>query len=131
MRKLQVFFSALLLLFFVSAANAQTKTGADYFSGKWNVVLKDLPQGTTTLLFILEKQDSTIGGIIKDTSGVQISKIDKAELADSSITLYFTAQGYDVSLLLTKKDEDHIAGTLMNMFDAEGERKKEIAEAKK
>jgi hypothetical protein len=79
----------------------------------------------------LEKKDSTISGIIKDTSGVEISKIDKAEVADSSITLYFTAQGYDVSLLLTKKDEDHVAGTLMNMFDAEGERKKEQGEAKK
>jgi hypothetical protein len=131
MKKLQGSLTALLMLLFVSAANAQSKAGAEFFAGKWSVLLKDLPQGNTTLLFVLEKKDSTISGIIKDTSGVEISKIDKAEVADSSITLYFTAQGYDVSLLLTKKDEDHVAGTLMNMFDAEGERKKEQGEAKK
>ena len=36
------------------------------------------------------------------------------------------AAGYDLSLTLAKKDEDHVTGSLMAMFQAEGERVKEV-----
>ena len=68
---------------------------------------------------------------MQDTTGTEISKLSNVELKDTTITLYFTAQGYDVNMLLNKKDDDHVTGSLMSMFDAEGERKKTSAEAKK
>jgi hypothetical protein len=34
--------------------------------------------------------------------------------------------GTDVNVVLTKKDEDHITGKALGMFDASGERVKEI-----
>jgi len=45
-------------------------------------------------------------------------------VADITAKVYFNAQGYDVNLVMTKKDEDHITGNLIGMFEAEGERLK-------
>jgi hypothetical protein len=112
-----------LLLLFSTGAKAQTVT-ADYFSGKWNVLLKGLPDGDTKMFIVLEKKDTTMTGVVQDSTGTQISKIDKVELKENTATVYFTAQGYDVNLSMTKKDDDHITGSLMGMFDAEGERVK-------
>jgi hypothetical protein len=111
-----------MLLLLCTSTNAQTT--ADYFAGKWDVLLKGIPQGDTHLIFLLDKKDSSMTGVVQDTAGAQVAVIDKIELTETSITLYFTAQGYAVSLLLTKKDDDHVTGSLMNMFDAEGERVK-------
>jgi len=110
-------------LLFSTGAKAQTVT-ADYFSGKWNVLLKGLPDGDTKMFIVLEKKDTTMTGVVQDSTGTQISKIDKVELKENTATVYFTAQGYDVNLSMTKKDDDHITGSLMGMFDAEGERVK-------
>ena len=63
-------------------------------------------------------------GVVEDSTGSQIAKIDKVELNGATATAYFTAQGYDVNLVMNKKDEDHITGSLIGMFDAEGERVK-------
>jgi hypothetical protein len=120
MKKLKPLFTALFLLVIVGV-KAQTAT-VDYFAGKWGVLLKGIPQGDTKLVFVLDRKDSTLAGVVQDTTGTEVAKLDKVELADGSITVYFTAQGYDVNLVLNKKDEDHVTGSLMNMFDAEGER---------
>ena len=120
MKKLTVIFAGLFLL--VLSLKTTAQTGADYFAGKWSVLVKALPQGDTKMVFVLEKKDSTLTGVVQDTTGTEISKLDKVELSDSSATVYFTAQGYDVNLVMIKKDEDHITGSLMSMFDAEGER---------
>ena len=122
MKKLSSVLAGLFLLLLSLGLNAQSKTGADYFTGKWSVLLKGLPTGDSKMIFVLEKKDATITGVVKDTTGAEISKITSVELKDSEITLFFNAQGYDVNLLLAKKDDDHATGSLMGMFDAEGER---------
>jgi hypothetical protein len=124
MKKLSQFFIGFCFLLLSAHANAQTNTGADYFAGKWNVLVKGLPNGDTHMFFVLEKKDTTLTGVVQDSTGLQISKIDKADISATSTTVYFVAQGYDVNLLMNKKDEDHITGSLMSMFDAEGERVK-------
>lgn len=120
MRKLKPLFTALFLLVIVGV-KSQTAT-VDYFAGKWGVLLKGIPQGDTKLIFVLDRKDSTLAGVVQDTTGTEVAKLDKVELTENSITVYFTAQGYDVNLVLNKKDEDHVTGSLMSMFDAEGER---------
>jgi hypothetical protein len=125
MKKISIFLAAAMFLLLSMTGNAQSKTGADYFGGQWSVLLKGTPGGDTKLVFNLEKKNDSISGIVLDTTGVEITKITKVELKDSVINLYFTAQGYDVNLLLNRKDDDHVIGSLMSMFDAEGERKKE------
>jgi hypothetical protein len=126
MKKLnQLFFGSLILLLSLNV-HAQSKIGADYFNGKWSVLLKGIPGGDSKMILILESKNDSISGVVQDTTGAEISKITKVELKDTEITVYFTAQGYDVNLLLTKKDDDHVTGSLMSMFEAEGERIKVI-----
>jgi hypothetical protein len=36
--------------------------------------------------------------------------------------LYFSASGYDLYMILEKKDENHVKGREMDMFDVTGER---------
>jgi hypothetical protein len=113
------------LLFLSSSFSVKAQTSpADYFAGKWHVLVKALPQGDTRMFFVLEKTDSIMTGVVQDSTGNQVSKIDKIELSGNTATVYFSAQGYDVNLVMNKKDDDHITGSLMNMFDAEGERVK-------
>ena len=125
MKKLSSVLAGLFLLLLSLGVSAQSKTGGDYFAGKWSVLLKGLPTGDSKMIFELEKKENSITGVVKDTTGAEISKITSVELKDTEITLFFNAQGYDVNLLLAKKDEDHATGSLMGMFDAEGERIKE------
>ena len=124
MKKLSQLFVGAMVLLFSLAAQAQTNPGADYFDGKWNVLVKGLPQGDTKLVVALEKKDSTMTGAVLDTTGKEVAKLDKVEIEGNTITVYFHAEGYDVNLVLTKKDEDHVTGSMMGMFDAEGDRVK-------
>ncbi|HRH47734.1 MAG TPA: hypothetical protein PLP23_03210 [Panacibacter sp.] len=126
MKKLSSIFAGIFFLLLSVSVNAQSKSGADYFKGKWSVLLKGLPTGDTKMIFVLENRNDSIVGLVQDSTGMEIAKITSAELKDTEITVYFTAQGYDVNLLMTKKDDDHTTGSLMSMFDAEGERIKEI-----
>lgn len=123
---LKSLFAAALLLTFTLRATAQSPA-ADYFAGKWNVLVKGTPNGDARMTFVLENKDNSITGVVQDTTGQEISRITSAQLANNEITLYFNAQGYDLNLNLKKKDEDHVTGTLLNMFDAEGDRVKVTA----
>jgi hypothetical protein len=123
MKKFKSILVGVFSLLFIVGAKAQTGS-ADYFAGKWSVLIKGLPNGDAKMFFVLEKKDTTMIGVVQDSTGTEISKIDKVELKDTTATVYFSAQGYDVNLAMTKKDDDHITGSLMGMFDAEGERLK-------
>jgi len=125
MKKLTSIFVVILCLAVSVAVNAQSKAGADYFKGKWSVLLKGTPNGDSKMIFVLENRNDSIVGVVQDTTGIEIAKITSAELKDTEVTLYFTTQGYDVNLMMTKKDDDHTTGSLMSMFDAEGERIKD------
>lgn len=123
MKKTAIILTGMLLLGVLNAG-AQSKAGADYFAGKWSVLFKGTPNGDARMLFLLEQKNDSIAGVAQDTTGAEISKLTDVTLKDNEIAFSFTAQGYNVNLLLTRKDEDHVTGSLMNMFDAEGERRK-------
>ena len=122
---------ALSILFLSVQVNAQSKAGADYFKGTWSVLLKGTPGGDGKLTIILNAANDSITGVAKDTTGAELSKITNVDLKDTSISFGFTAQGYDVTLVLNKRDDDHVYGSLMDMFDAEGERVRDQADIKK
>ncbi len=138
MKKLKLFFAgAVALALFAGVANAQTTTTnattttatttgtADPFAGKWDILVKGLPNGDTHMIFTLAAgADGKLGGSLKGPDAADIP-ITKTEKDDKGITIYFTAQGYDVSMTLQKKDDDHVTGSLMNMFDCTGERVKQ------
>jgi len=60
--------------------------------------------------------------VIIDSTGKEISKFSKVELKDTTVTVYFTAQGYDVFVRLDKKTDDHVEGTMLDMFVTLGDR---------
>ena len=124
MKKVGFLSAACFLLLLSTKMFAQSKSGADYFKGTWSVLVKGTPNGDARMIFLLENRNDSITGVVQDTAGTEISKISKVELTDTSVTVYFTAQGYDVNLVMNKKDGDHVTGSLMAMFDAEGERLK-------
>ena len=122
MKNLVLILGTFLVVLSVAAQNPTT----DYFRGKWNILCKGTPQGDAKMIFKLEKSSDTLTGVVLDTAGVEISKMYKIEQKDSQITVYFIAQGYDVNVALIKKDDNHVTGSLMAMFDVEGDRVKEL-----
>ena len=120
------FFAALLMTLSFFNAQAQSDTGAAYFQGKWNVVVKGTPGGDSKLYMIIEKKDTSYAGTVQDSTGKEIAKIDKLEVNPTKATFYFRAQGYDLDLTMNKIDDDHITGNMLGMFMAEGNRVKEI-----
>jgi len=122
MRKLTFIFTVAMALLFCLNAQAQT---ADYFPGKWNVVIMGTPNGDAKLTFVLERKDGKLNGAVQDTTGKEMTKITQIDEKDKTITAAFTIQSYDVSLTLEPVDDDHVKGSLMGMFDAKGIRVKE------
>jgi len=135
MKKIKIIFAGLFaLLLFAAKTQAQTTPApatvatpaSSSFAGKWDVLVKGLPNGDTHMIFTLTETDGKLGGSLADPEGknppIPLTKVDKD---DKGITLYFTANNYDVSLVLQKStDDDHVKGSLMGMFDATGERVK-------
>ena len=126
MKRLTVVTTGLLSLALSFNAHAQSKSGADFFEGKWKVLITGTPYGDLKRVYILEKKDNGLAGTVLDSTGKEISKCSKIEVKDNEVTLYYTALGNDVSIVLTRKDEDHVTGRAMGMFDAKGERIKQL-----
>jgi hypothetical protein len=112
------------LAFFLLAFNAeaQSKTGAEYFAGKWNVLITGTPYGDLKRIYVLDKNDNILTGIVQDSTGKEIAKCSKVEVKEKEATLYYHAMGNDISITLIKKDDDHITGNVLGMFEATGER---------
>jgi hypothetical protein len=110
----------------VTAAKVNAQTQTNYFVGKWDVLVKGLPQGDTHMKFNIADSAGHMKGTLVDTTEAHKDiPLTKIEPDGDKVTLYFSAQGYDVSLLLAKKDDDHAAGSLMGMFEANAIRLKE------
>jgi hypothetical protein len=124
MKKLNLFIAGVFSLFLLQGLKAQTKTGADYFTGKWSLLVKGTPNGDAKLFAVLEKRDTIMTGVIQDSTGLEMTKITKVDLKEKQVTVYFTAQGYDVYMTMDIKDDDHVTGSMMGMFDTDGERVK-------
>jgi hypothetical protein len=122
MKKICSFATGISLLLLALNVNGQSKTGADYFAGKWNVLILSTPYGDLKRIYVLEKKESSLNGIVQDSTGKEVAKCSKVEVQDNQVTLYYQAMGNDVSVTLVRKDDDHVSGSVLNMFEANGER---------
>ncbi len=102
-----------------------------FFLGKWDVLVLGLPQGDTHMPTVFEmKKDSAtnkdimVGRIESKETGVAIPLTDIVA-TDSTMDFAFSAQGYDLTMTLAKKDNDNAAGTMFNMFSVKAIRIKE------
>lgn len=123
MKKLCLIFTAILVVFLCVNARAQTTT--DYFPGKWIVSVTGTPRGDVKMIFILERKDGALTGTVQDTTGKEMTKIISIEEKDKTINAAFNVHSYDLTLLLEPVDDDHIKGSLSEMFEATGVRVKE------
>jgi len=122
MKKTMLFLAAVFMLLIATGVNAQTTTEADYFAGKWKVTVVGTPDGDAKMTVSLERADGKLsGGILSETNS-DMNKFTKIDETEKSVTLYFSANGYDVYLLLEKKGDNHVEGNLLGMFDAKGDR---------
>jgi hypothetical protein len=124
MKNAGLFLTCVLILALSVNVKAQSSS-ISYFTGKWSLLVKGTPNGDARMYVVLQKKDTTLTGNIQDSVGTLNTPITKVELGENKVTVYFTAQGYDVYLEMDKKDDDHITGSMMGMFDAEGERVKQ------
>ena len=125
MKKASIF---LIALFFGIALKgfSQTATTTDFFAGKWEITIFGTPNGDSKMMAELVRKDGKLTGELKnltDTSAPAIP-ITSIEEKDGGIEMAFSASGYDVTLPLTKVDDDNLKGQLMNMFDAKAKRVK-------
>jgi len=123
MKKICSVATGIFLLLLALNVNGQSKkTGADYFAGKWNVLILGTPYGDLKRIYVLEKKESSLNGIVQDSTGKEVAKCSKVEVQDNQVTLYYQAMGNDVIVTLVRKDDDHVSGSVLNMFEANGER---------
>ncbi len=123
MKKLSLILTLVAGLLLSLNAGAQTK--ADYFPGKWNVIILGTPNGDAKLTFAFERKDGKLTGAVQDTTGKEISKITQVDEKDKTITAYFNLSNYDLTLVLDPIDDDHVKGSMLGMFDAKGIRIKQ------
>jgi hypothetical protein len=103
---------------------ANVQTNPDFFPGQWNLLVAGTPNGDVKMIVSLARKDGKLDGTIKiGAEGYsEPLKLTRTEEKGASLTIYFTAEGHDLSIFLEKKDENHLAGNQMDMFDVKGER---------
>ena len=78
MKKVSLLFAGLFFLLLSINVKAQT-SGADYFAGKWSVLVKGTPNGDAKMVFVLDNTSDSLSGVVQDSTGAEISKISSIE----------------------------------------------------
>ena len=122
MKKSGLLIAGIFLFIFSIGMNAQTKTGFDFFDGKWNVIIKSAPQGDVKMVINFEKINEVVSASIKDSTEKELYKVTNTDINQDQDVITFTGSLGDVPLTLRKKDETSLEGDITGMFDIEGKR---------
>lgn len=124
MKKLSMFLF-IVMLAIGAKSFAQTTPSADFFAGKWEILITGTPNGDSKFLTELVRKDGKLTGELKDPTGAktEATPITKIDESANTITIYFdTAQAGEIGIELNKVDDDNLKGSLMSMFDASASR---------
>jgi hypothetical protein len=112
-----------IIVFLLSAVNlfAQSQSDIDFFSGKWEIMIKGTQNGDATVILVLEKGGDGLIGSVQDANGSELSKIARIVVGTNTLNLQFNVQGQTVNVELVKKDDDHVTVRYGN-YSAEGQR---------
>ena len=124
MKKRSSLLSLLLVLLLINFANAQSNTGGSYFVGKWKVSIPGTPIGDLKRIYVIDKMNDSFSAVVQDSTGKEITKCSKVEARENDITLFYSVSGIDAYIKLTRKDEDHVSGLVLDTYQAQGERMK-------
>ena len=96
----------------------------DFYVGKWDLSVKGTPNGDTKFLMDLARKGGDLVGNLIDPSGKNPAiEISNVEESSDQISVYFTAQGFNVNVVLEKVNENKLKGKMIGMFDATALRK--------
>ena len=123
MKKASFIFGIVLMLSVAFESTAQTAAPADFFVGKWEILVIGTPNGDSKMIASLERSGANLTGQLINAADASAEKIPIiVEENGNKIGLAFSTQGYDVTIDLAKVDDDNLKGSLMNMFDATAKR---------
>lgn len=125
MKNVKFYLTGLLFVLVSVFAKANVAPNPDFYTGKWQFEFKGLPNGDGKLIFQLKNVEGNITGSLFTSDGTEMTKITSSRFEGDDLELAFSAQGYDVTLTVKKVDDDHVKGSLMNMFEGDGARVKE------
>ena len=125
MKKLSLILS-IFILGVCSKGFSQATPPTDFFAGKWEIIIMGTPDGDAKMVTDLIRKDGKLTGEMKDPAGVKpITAITKVEEGKDKLTIYIdTAQAGEIPIELAKVDDDHLKGSLMNMFETTAKRVK-------
>ena len=119
MKKAFLIISGIIL--FASQLTFAQDNAPDFFLGKWNVTVIGTPNGDAKFVLQVENKEGALTAAILGEDG-KSQKVDRVETKPNAITVYWFAEGYDVNLTLTKKEDGKVEGDLMSMFTAKIEK---------
>jgi|AntRauMFilla1563_2_1112583.scaffolds.fasta_scaffold01052_3 predicted RNA-binding protein len=114
-----------LVLVCVSTLATGASNSAEYFEGKWSVMIKGTPQGDATIPMRFETiEGATKGYFVVDDSGQEL-EMSSVAIIDGVLSAAFNITGYDVDIYMSEVDDENAAGSLMGMFDLSATRVKD------
>lgn len=107
----------LLITMFTTSLSAQSDNPyEDYFIGKWNLVVKGLADYDINLVLDVKKIEGTIKGEVEIPGyGEPPSELIGIVMADSTFAGTTTGLGFDMPLIVTRKDDKNVTGSMMGM----------------
>ncbi|RDB05797.1 hypothetical protein [Runella aurantiaca] len=111
---------ALSLFFLLTSTALKAQDSNAYFVGKWDIMVKGTPEGDVVLHALIDsKEEKLSGSYVKEVDGKKEEPVmmKSVEIKGQEVILAFTIAGYDVTMNLIKKDEDHADGNMMGMFE--------------
>lgn len=109
------------IILFASQITFAQENNADFFLGKWNCTVIGTPNGDAKFVLKVEKNETALAAFIISEDG-KSQKVDRVETKTNAITVFWFAEGYDVYMTLTKKEDGKVEGDLMSMFTTKVEK---------
>ena len=122
MKKTALIFTVFCAFLIAIGLNAKAQAPSDYFVGKWNVLVSGTPNGDAKMVVRMKRVDGKLTAEFVGNDQPEVPKVSSLEETEKSVRIYFTASGHDVYLYLENKGENHVEGTMLDMFDAKGDR---------
>lgn len=122
MKTLKSVLTLVVLMAAMSMAKAQVNQ--NFFVGNWEVLVKGTPQGDVKLPMSFELQEDKLVGKVTNPETKEVATMTSVELKGEELFAAFSAGGYDLTMVISKKDEERFVGKLMDMLEVEGLRLK-------
>lgn len=123
MKKISILF-LILFIGITYTGFSQTTTPSDFFAGNWEISAVGTPVGDVKFTTNLVRREGKLTGELTNTTDPSQAKrpLIRVEEKGDKLVMYFeSSQGGEISIDLTKVDNDNLKGTL-STFDATAKR---------